>query len=182
MRPSTILKYQPDRRSCVPRSAIQTSFTPTVPFDAAPTPRLVPGDTRIHTSLKIFIEFSDTVELQIPTREPSKDWQYDPATSSSVVNLATRPFGWFVVEAGPGSTFTYLLPTVAAKDGFDSLLEVHLDTVAISSSINYRKFLRAETCRVGISIPSDRIAHLKCPYVFYCRYTASFPRHLNGTL
>lgn len=54
------------------RTALQKVFTPTTFNNYSVTPKLRPGDERMHTALKVFVEFSDRVTLRIPTREASK--------------------------------------------------------------------------------------------------------------
>jgi hypothetical protein len=39
---------------------------------------------------------------------------------------------------------------VATAAGYDTLLELHLDEMSVTSSVNYACFLRAETCRVSV--------------------------------
>lgn len=45
---------------------------------------------------------------------------------------------------------SYVMPMIATSQGFDTLFELHLDELSISSSVNYATFLKAETCRVRI--------------------------------
>lgn len=59
-----------------------------------------------------------------------------------------RPYGWLDVTLGPNSTLSYVLPMVATPQGYDTLVEFHLDEMSVSSSVNYATFLKAETCRV----------------------------------
>jgi hypothetical protein len=40
------------------------------------------------------------------------------------------------------------MPMVASANGYEPVLEVHLDTVSISSNLNDIKLIQAETCRV----------------------------------
>jgi hypothetical protein len=46
-------------------------------FDYEPTPRLAPGDIRMHVTLKVFVEFSEATVLRVPTKEPSKVRTFD---------------------------------------------------------------------------------------------------------
>lgn len=149
------------------RSHLQQAFTPTTFFDQVQTPMLKPGDLRMHTALKVFVEFSEGATMRIPTRETSKvssrrasedkfsshlfvsqDWRYDSFDSSSVGDATVRPYGWLDIALGPNSTLSYVLPMVATAAGYDTLLELHLDEMSITSSVNYACFFRAETCRV----------------------------------
>lgn len=65
-----ILSYGPwaDRQ----RDALQKAFTPAVFFDAKATERLREGDRRLHTCMKVWIEFAEETMVRIPLREASK--------------------------------------------------------------------------------------------------------------
>lgn len=52
---------------------------------------------------------------------------------------------------------TYLLPMVATMAGYDTLLELHLDEVGLSSSVNYAPFLQAPACRIHCGLPSPLV-------------------------
>ena len=54
------------------RVILQHAFFPPTFANASPTPRLKPGDTRVWTGMKVFIELRDGVSLFIPFREASK--------------------------------------------------------------------------------------------------------------
>ncbi|KAK4051737.1 Macrophage colony-stimulating factor 1 receptor [Microbotryomycetes sp. JL221] len=136
------------------RAFLQQAFTPATYFNAIQTPRLKPGDQRIHTCLKFFIEFSEETIFRIPTREPSKDWQYDSIPSAGADHAVVRPYGWLDATVGAHSTISYNLPFVSTSEGYETLIEVHLDKLGISSSVNYATFIHAETCRLHWSLPS----------------------------
>lgn len=64
------------------RVLLQHAFFPPTFTDAPMTPRLKPGDMRMWTGMKVFIELRDGVTLQLPFREPSKvrsilSWSHD---------------------------------------------------------------------------------------------------------
>jgi hypothetical protein len=52
------------------------------------------------------------------------------------------------LKAADGSTISYHMPMVPGADGYDPVLEVHLDSVSLSSSLNDMRFVEAESCRV----------------------------------
>ena len=54
------------------RVILQHAFFPPTFANASPTPRLKPGDTRVWTGMKVFIELRDGVARFIPFREASK--------------------------------------------------------------------------------------------------------------
>jgi hypothetical protein len=79
------------RRSSVLRfshsAGLMRVFTPPTFFDQQMTPRLVAGDQRQHTSLKIFVEFVDAAQVQVPTRQSSQV----RSSPSIPVNLIWHP-------------------------------------------------------------------------------------------
>lgn len=68
---------------------------------------------------------------------------------------------------------------VAGPQGYEPVLEVHLDTVAVTSSLNDIRLVSAESCRVFI---------FPCAFTSMCanfealRYGAICLRHSNGTV
>ncbi|KAI0645908.1 hypothetical protein C8Q79DRAFT_910949 [Trametes meyenii] len=135
------------------RVVLQHAFFPPTFNNAQPTPRLKPGDMRMWTGMKIFVELRDGVTLQLPFREPSKNWQWD-----GKVDVKDRPrkreAASIHVRAGDNSTISYIVPMVATAKGYISALEVHLDTVTVTSSLNDIRLLTAETCRIRSSLPA----------------------------
>lgn len=55
---------------------------------------------------------------------------------------------------GDRSSINYTLPMVVGPDGYNPLLEVHLDTVEISSSLNDIRLVTAESCRIHGEMPA----------------------------
>ncbi|KZT72059.1 hypothetical protein DAEQUDRAFT_664662 [Daedalea quercina L-15889] len=145
------LRYGPwaDRQ----RSILQGCFFPPTYHDVQPAIRLKPGDMRTWTGLKVFIELRDGVTLHVPFREASKDWLWD-----GKVDVPDRPrkreAAFIHVKAGDSSTISYIMPMVASATGYHPLLEVHLDTVTIASSLNDMRLLTAQSCRVRCQLPT----------------------------
>jgi hypothetical protein len=69
------------------RAELQKVFTPTTFTNAVATPRLNAGDERMHTALKVFVEFSEGATLRIPTRESSKVRQICNLVAVRTLNL-----------------------------------------------------------------------------------------------
>ncbi|GJN87915.1 hypothetical protein Rhopal_000870-T1 [Rhodotorula paludigena] len=139
------------------RAKIQSAFLPATYFNGLETPRLKPGDQRLHTALKVLVEFSDGATVRIPTREPSKDWKYDTTDGAENSKVHERRYGWLDITLGPNSTLTYVLPMVATNAGYDTLLELHLDDLNVASSVNHETFLHADACRVHCGLPSPLV-------------------------
>ncbi|RPD53525.1 hypothetical protein L227DRAFT_535889, partial [Lentinus tigrinus ALCF2SS1-6] len=135
------------------RVVLQQAFFPPTYSNSQPTPRLKPGDMRMWTGMKIFIELRDGVTLQIPFREASKNWQWD-----GKVDVPDRPrkreAASIHLRAGDSSTISYIVPMIASSRGYISMLEVHLDTVTVTSSLNDIRLLTAETCRIRSHLPT----------------------------
>lgn len=142
-------------------------------MDSTPFPRLKPGDARVWPSLNILVELRDGVSLQIPFREASKvrrligalprgsyvcflqNWQWD-----GEVHIPNRPrkreAASIHVRAGDNSTISYMMPMVASARGYEPTLNIHLDTVTVTSSLNDIRLLRAESCVVRLP-PTERV-------------------------
>jgi hypothetical protein len=70
------------------RAELQRTFFPAAYHDIEATPYLQPGDQRLWTALKIFIELRDETTLHIPFREASKvssSWQHASAILSNAL-------------------------------------------------------------------------------------------------
>ncbi|KAK7692730.1 hypothetical protein QCA50_004363 [Cerrena zonata] len=145
------LRYGPwaDRQ----RAHLQQTFFPSMFQDVTPHARLRPGDMRMWTHFKLFLELREGVVLQVPFREASKNWQWD-----GKFNVPNRPklreAASIHVKAGDTSTITYLMPMNANSRGYEPTLEVHLDTVSITTSLNDIRLLQAGSCRVRADLPS----------------------------
>ena len=154
-----------DRSCSIFRTDIQKAFFPAGYFDSEPTTHLQPGARRLHATLKIYIDFSRTTSLRVPTRESSKDWRYDdqshvsPDASAlggpdwSFMDTGPRTYGWLDVRLGPQSSLSFALPMIASQSGWEAFLEVHMDALSISSSVNYDVFLTSRTARVSCLLP-----------------------------
>lgn len=97
--------------------------------------------------MKIFVELREESTLNIPFREASKNWQWDGLTD--IPKFRMREHASLHVAAGDSSSISFLIPMVIGPDGYESQLEVHLDTIEVSSSLNDIKVVTAESCRVS---------------------------------
>lgn len=129
---------------------MQKVFVPSTYVERSPTARLVPGMHRQHTSLAISIDVREGLTLRLPTRESSKDWQYDGVAPSADTKRKKdkRPFGWLDLDVGPTSSVRFSMLMVAGEAGYLNSLEVHLPNAALTSSVNGSKFWTNESCRV----------------------------------
>lgn len=75
------------------------------------------------------------------------NWQWDG--NVDVKRPKRREFASLHLTVGDGSTISYVMPTIACPMGYDPLLEVHLDSLAVSTSLNDMRLVSAQTCRVS---------------------------------
>ncbi|KAH6910365.1 hypothetical protein BKA70DRAFT_1272889, partial [Coprinopsis sp. MPI-PUGE-AT-0042] len=145
------LRYGPwaDRQ----RAELQRAFFPPSYYDMQTTNRLEPGDKRLWTTLQVFIELRDSTTLHIPFREASKDWQWDGKTEIPKRPKKREPAS-INVTVGDRSSINYIMPMVIGSQGYEPIVEIHLDTVSVASSLNDIKLIEAETCRVRCEQPS----------------------------
>ncbi|KAG2150597.1 hypothetical protein DEU56DRAFT_37144 [Suillus clintonianus] len=137
------------------RVHLQRTFFPPTYHDLEVSKHLRPGDKRTWTAMKVFFELRDKTVLYVPFREPSKNWQWDGISEYS--RPRKRDHAALHCTAGDSSSISYLLPMVTGPDGYEPRLEVHLDTVSVTSSLNDIKLIAAESCRVHASFPSPLV-------------------------
>jgi hypothetical protein len=130
---------------------------------------LQPGDKRMWTTLRMFIELREGTTLQIPFREASKvfysflvcclalnltsiqDWQWDGRAEIPHRQRLREP-AIIHLSVGDRSSINYTIPMVVGSSGYQSVLDIHLDTVVVTSSLNDIRLATAESCRVGVSL------------------------------
>lgn len=126
------------------RDALQKAFAPSIFFDTEPRERLKHGDLRVHSSLVVNFVMSEKTTLRIPTREASKDWQFD-----GMKGEIERRYGWLDVVVGANSSVTYTQSQIATERGYESMVVLHLDSLNVASSVNLQSFVVAKACKVG---------------------------------
>ncbi|KAF7126202.1 hypothetical protein CNMCM5793_002624 [Aspergillus hiratsukae] len=143
------------------RVGLQNVFFPNTYRSSQASEPLAPGDLRRNTIFKMRVEITQETTLRIPTREPSKDWQWKgradairgapklkkqqkrrqsrPAEGDkSNLGPDIRPFGWLSLRVAGDSTVTYAMDMVAStKSGFNNLLDLDLRDSRLSSSVNH---------------------------------------------
>ncbi|KAJ7287460.1 hypothetical protein C8J57DRAFT_1431026 [Mycena rebaudengoi] len=117
------------------RQRSKSRFFPPTYQNVQETPHLKPGDKRVWTAMQIFIELRDDTTFYIPFREASKNWQWDEQSQLQRRPRRREPASVHVT-VGDRSSINYIMPMVAGPEGYEPVLEVHLDTVAITSSLN----------------------------------------------
>ncbi|KAI2705381.1 hypothetical protein CBS147317_2333 [Penicillium roqueforti] len=142
------------------RVGLQNVFFPNFYRNAEPTEKLAPGALRQSTAFRLRIEINRELTLRIPTREPSKDWQWkgraDAVGGASrtkkpneqkttrakegekgYLGPEIRPFGWLSLSVGADSTINYTMDMVGSSTGFSNGLSIDLRESRLSSSINH---------------------------------------------
>lgn len=129
------------------RGALQRLIFPQICRDSEVASKLSTGERRQYTSFRINVTLLDDSTLQIPHREPSKDYEYMKAQNN------VRPFGWLELKVSAGATIdisTSYIPT--ADKGFDNNLQVRLTGMEISSSVNHDVLYRSKKHSVNASV------------------------------
>lgn len=137
---------------------LQNVMFPNSYRDSQPAEFLRPGDLRQSTVFKLRVEFSRETTLRIPTREPSRDWQWrgraDAIRSAwkskkqkrqgrkkegekTSVNLDVRPFGWLSLRMERDSTISYTMDMVTSGSEYRNQLTVDLRDSKMSTSVNH---------------------------------------------
>ncbi|KAJ5383990.1 hypothetical protein N7517_001901 [Penicillium concentricum] len=142
------------------RVGLQNVFFPNFYRNSEPTEQLAPGVLRQSTAFKLRMEINEELTLRIPTREPSKDWQWkgraDAVGGASrakkpndqkkarakegekgYLGPEIRPFGWLSLCVAADSTINYTMDMVGSSAGFRNELSIDLRESRLSSSINH---------------------------------------------
>ncbi|KAE8150058.1 hypothetical protein BDV25DRAFT_155093 [Aspergillus avenaceus] len=142
------------------RVGLQNIFFPNSYRNSQPAEPLSPGDLRQSSVFNLRVETSEELTIRIPTREPSKDWQWKGRTDAirgaskmkkpqrrrqsrttdgdkGHVGPEIRPFGWLSHRVAGDSTINYSMDMLASKAGFTNQLDIDLRNSTMSSSVNH---------------------------------------------
>ncbi|CAG8439893.1 14436_t:CDS:10 [Funneliformis mosseae] len=166
------------------RSILQNFFFPPVYRNGEQTKKLSPGQDRLHTSLKILIQFKGQVTLRIPLKEASKDWKYSNSERRIEESQGNnRPYGWLEVKINKDdgdvvddvdehndynddneydnddndSFINISLPMVFTEQGYSNSLEMVLENVVIQSSVNFSHLLTTKQCKLKCDLKNPLI-------------------------
>ncbi|KAH0562140.1 hypothetical protein GP486_003164 [Trichoglossum hirsutum] len=147
------------------RAHLQSVFFPRLYKDSSPARKLKPGEPRVSTTFKLFVELEEQIVFRIPTREGSKDWKWkgrsravsgiDPAkrkakkpkgklNDKGVPATGVRPFGWLDFKVMANSTVSYSMDMVASSSGYRNKLELDLRGSELSTSVNHGMLWKSE--------------------------------------
>ncbi|KAI9641087.1 Macrophage colony-stimulating factor 1 receptor [Ciborinia camelliae] len=152
-----IINYGPwaDRQ----RAEIQRVFFPSLCKDASPAKMIEPGEYRVPTQFKLYIELDHETTLRIPIREESKNWKWTKQADTTGTQQSerkrtsnrgrrrkddkgapgpeVRPFGWLDIKVGANATVRYVMDMVAGESGFLNKLQLDLPNTEITTSVNH---------------------------------------------
>ena len=187
-----IINYGPwaDRQ----RANIQRVFFPSLCRDATPSRKLVPGQFRIPTEFKLYIEFDDETTLRIPIREESKNWKWTKQADTMATRQSDqkrssnksrkrkadkgnpgpeiRPFGWLDVKVAANATVMYTMDMIAGPSGFSNKLELDLPKTEITTSVNHGMLWRSVDNRISCDLSN--------PLQWNGHHTWNFDVNSNG--
>jgi hypothetical protein len=170
----TVINYGPwaDRQ----RADLQRVFFPSLCKDAILARKLVPGQFRVPTEFKLYIELDDETMLRVPIREESKNWKWAKQADSMGARQTqektrsnkhrkrkteqgntgheVRPFGWLDVKVGANSTVAYVMDMIAGSSGFSSKLELDLKGTEITTSVNHGLLWRSVDNKISCDLSS----------------------------
>lgn len=142
------------------RADLQKVFFPGICKDAKTAQRLKPGDTRIATQLKVYIQLEEDTILRVPIREESKNWKWKSHADTMTAHLndrnrrnekgfrrhktktsqsgpEIRPFGWLDLKMSQNATINYTMDMVAGQTGFSNLLKMEIPALEVTTSVNH---------------------------------------------
>jgi hypothetical protein len=155
------------------RADIQRVFFPNLCKDAIPSKKLAPGQFRVPTEFKVYIEFDEETILRVPIKEESKNWKWTKHVDSVVAKQTEqkkrgsrhrkrkadsnagpeiRPFGWLDVKVGANATVAYTMDMLAGTSGFSNRLELDLPNIEITTSVNHGLLWRSVDNRISCDL------------------------------
>jgi hypothetical protein len=78
-----------------------------------------------------------------------QDWQWDGRAEIPQRQRVREP-ATIHLTVGDRSSINYTLPMVMGPSGYQPVLDIHLDTPVVTSSLNDIRLVTAESCRVGV--------------------------------
>lgn len=157
------------------RAELQKGFFPSVSKDSSPSKVLRPGQTRVSTGFKVYVQLDDDATIRVPIREESKNWKWKRQAdtmgqySADLIShggkrgkkrksdkgkpgMEVRPFGWLDIKVASNSTLTYHMDMVAGVDGFSNSMELDLPDAEVTTSVNHGLLLRSRDQRLSCDL------------------------------
>src|SRR5690606_5566591 len=143
------------------RFQLQSIFFPRVFKDNKPKGKLKVGEDRVYTTFKVFIDLQGETVMQIPTKEPSKDWKV-----RKTQDREARPPGWLGIRITENSSINYSMGMVPLEDKWENTLTVELNRPEVRSSVNHGLLYQADSQTI--------IADLSAPLQWKALHTWKF--------
>lgn len=158
------------------RADLQRVFFPSLCKDSVPAVKLKPGDRRVATLFKIYIQLDEDTTLRVPIREQSKNWKWkcqadalaqERAEDKHQLNRGirkarkaekgkpgpdVRPFGWLDVKVASNATVSYTMEMVGNTFGFANHLDLDIRSMEITTSVNHGLLLRSANQRISCDL------------------------------
>lgn len=157
------------------RADLQRIFFPSLCKDAVPAKMLKPGETRVATKFKLYLQLDKETTLRVPIREESKNWKWKRQTDNIANRLdeqkkrrgkhsrkgkgdkgnpgpEARSFGWLDIKVGANATINYSMDMVASLFGFSNNLEIDIPNTEITTSVNHGLLWRSVDQRLSCDL------------------------------
>lgn len=154
------------------RVVLQQMFFPTSYCDAVPAQRRTSDQIRLATVFKLYLCLEKDITLRIPSRESSKDWEWQGRTENhrkqstaepalrkrrgkrhgkskkkqqqqGTSGADVRPFGWIDVKVLANTTVNYYMDMYARENEYRNILDLEVKGTEIFSSVNHALLWRA---------------------------------------
>ncbi|CAN6638185.1 protein Csf1p [Trichomonascus vanleenenianus] len=134
------------------RIPLQKMLFPGYCADATAQSNRIPGQLRVSTGLKLFIEFQGDTIFRIPTREPSKNMEYLKKYKENPNANLLRPFGWIEIKFKDLSTLSFFSSMVATPLGTFNEFALELKDPEVRSSVNHGLLFSAKSHKLECHI------------------------------
>jgi len=81
----------------------------------------------------------------------AQDWQWDEKADIPHRQRVREP-ATIHLNVGDRSSINYIMPMVIGSSGYQPILDIYLDAVVVTSSLNDIRLVTAESCRVSASL------------------------------
>ncbi|CAG8497267.1 4277_t:CDS:10 [Ambispora leptoticha] len=151
------------------RVLLQNFFFPPLYRSSIKTKPLEYGQDRLHTMLKLLIQFDTDTILRIPTRETSKDWSFakdDDNEDDAQPADNSREAGWLEVTVGKSSMIKLSLPMILDENGYTNKVDIRFNKITVQTSVNYANLLTAENCKIKCDLQNPLIWNQARQWIF----------------
>lgn len=144
------------------RVELQAMFFPRLFTPPEDLERYFAGPNRVYTDMKAYIELTGSTILRVPIRESSKDWKYPRRLEEG----ETRPYGWLDIKIGNESSVSYTMGLQPSPAGWDSKMDVELRKPEVSTSVNNKLLLSAESLSLDCDLSGPLLWDADTRWIF----------------